>query len=222
MLASAMAHVPCGGAVLLGDVSIPADCSGLVVFAHGSGSGRHSPRNKLVAQGLQQHGFATLLLDLLTEAEERVDLHTREHRFDIALLAERMVCATRWAADEPALKKLPVGYFGASTGSAAALVAAAELGPAVSAVVSRGGRPDLAGPAALQKVVSPTLLIVGGYDQAVIEMNEAAYGRMHCTRALKVIAGAGHLFEEAGTLERVADFAAGWFESHLAHAAMNA
>lgn len=209
-------RIPAGAAWLYGDLCLPEGAAGLVLFAHGSGSGRHSARNRQVAARLQQSGIATLLFDLLTAQEEQVDLYTREHRFDIPLLTGRMQDATAWAQAQPELRQLPVGYFGASTGSAAALIAAARLGAKVKALVSRGGRPDLAGPAALAAVTAPTLLIVGGADDGVIELNRAAFARMKCEKRLAIVPGATHLFEEPGTLEQVADLAASWFSRHLA------
>ena len=214
-------RLPSGPAALTGDLSVPAAAQGLVLFAHGSGSSRKSSRNVFVARELQAAGLATLLFDLLTRAEEQVDLYTREHRFDIELLAARLVDATRWMDSEPELADLKVGYFGASTGSAAALVAAARLPDRVSAVVSRGGRPDLAD-AALPRVRAPTLLIVGGDDHGVIELNEDAYGRLACAKELTIVPGAAHLFEEPGTLERVAELASDWFGRHLGHGAAEA
>jgi dienelactone hydrolase len=209
-------RLPVGDEAVGADLSLPADAVGLVVFAHGSGSSRRSPRNRLVAAALQRAGLATLLLDLLTPAEERRDLVTREHRFDIPLLADRLMTATRWVAGQRELARLPVGYFGASTGAAAALIAAARLENAVAAVVSRGGRPDLAGDT-LPGVRAPTLLIVGGDDDIVIRLNEEAMQRMRCERSLEIVPGASHLFEEPGTLERVCELATGWFERHFAH-----
>jgi putative phosphoribosyl transferase len=209
-------RIPSGDAWLYGDLALPPRFAGIVLFAHGSGSGRHSARNRQVAQRLQQAGIATLLFDLLTASEEQVDMHTREHRFDIPLLTRRMQDATAWAASQRDLKDVPVGYFGASTGSAAALIAAARLGDRVSAVVSRGGRPDLAGVAALAAVRAPTLLIVGGADYGVIELNEEAFKRMHCEKRLEIVPGATHLFEERGALEQVQDLAASWFTAHMA------
>jgi pimeloyl-ACP methyl ester carboxylesterase len=209
----------CGDASLYGDLVLPADFCGLVLFAHGSGSGRHSARNRQVAQKLQQAGVGTLLFDLLTAQEEQVDMHTREHRFDISLLTRRMQDATLWVLAQEDLKQAPIGYFGASTGSAAALIAAARLGDRISAVVSRGGRPDLAGPVALAAVTAPTLLIVGGDDHGVIELNEQAFEHLQCERRLAIVPGATHLFEERGTLEQVAELAADWFVAHLKHKA---
>ena len=212
-------RIPIGQHWLIGDLGLPDQARGLVLFAHGSGSGRHSARNRQVARRLQQDRIATLLFDLLTPEEEQVDLRTREHRFDIALLTRRMESAAEWARTQPALRELPLGLFGASTGSAAALIAAAQLGRRVSAVVSRGGRPDLAGPAALAAVTAPTLLIVGGADDAVIALNEEALGQLRCPSDLEIVPGATHLFEEPGTLEQVADLASSWFLRHLAHVA---
>ena len=194
---------------------MPSGFLGLVLFAHGSGSGRHSARNRQVAARLQQAGIATLLFDLLTADEEQVDLHTREHRFDIPLLTRRMEDATAWAGAQAELRHAPIGYFGASTGSAAALIAAARLGDRVAAVVSRGGRPDLAGPAVLDAVKAPTLLIVGGADHGVIELNQDAYNHLRCVKRLDIVPGATHLFEERGALEQVSDLAADWFAAHL-------
>jgi len=211
-------RIPAGSAWLYGDLCVPAHACGIVLFAHGSGSGRHSARNRQVAQRLQRAGVATLLFDLLTVQEEQVDLQTREHRFDIPLLTRRMQDATGWVAAQPDLAKLPVGYFGASTGSAAALIAAARLGEKIAAVVSRGGRPDLAGPAALAAVKAPTLLIVGGADHGVIELNEQAFDRLACEKRLAIVPHATHLFEEPGTLEQVSQMASLWFTGHMAHA----
>lgn len=208
-------RIACGDAWLYGDLVLPADFCGLVLFAHGSGSGRHSARNRQVAQKLQQAGVGTLLFDLLTAQEEQIDMHTREHRFDIALLTRRMQDATLWVLAQEDLKQVPIGFFGASTGSAAALIAAARLGDRISAVVSRGGRPDLAGPVALAAVTAPTLLIVGGNDHGVIELNEQAFEHLQCDRRLAIVPGATHLFEERGTLEQVAELAAEWFVTHL-------
>lgn len=211
-------RIPCGGAWLYGDLVLPEFARGLVLFAHGSGSGRHSARNRQVAQKLQHAGIATLLFDLLTVQEEQVDIHSREHRFDIALLTGRMQQVTDWVAAQPDLKHAPIGYFGASTGSAATLIAAARLGKRIAAVVSRGGRPDLAGPVALAAVTAPTLLIVGGDDDEVITLNEQAYAHLHCEKRLAIVPGATHLFEERGTLEQVAELAATWFSAYLAPA----
>jgi putative phosphoribosyl transferase len=208
-------RIPSGDARLCGDLVLPPGFNGVVLFAHGSGSGRHSARNRQVARSLQQAGIATLLFDLLTVEEEQVDLRTRQHRFDIALLTQRMQDATVWIGAQPELKRAPIGYFGASTGSAAALIAAARLGERIAAVVSRGGRPDLAGPAALDAVIAPTLLIVGGADHGVIELNQEAFRRLRCHKRLEIIPGATHLFEERGTLEQVEHAAASWFAKYL-------
>ena len=209
-------RIPCGDAWLYGDLTLPVGALGVVLFVHGSGSGRHSARNRQVAQKLQQAGIATLLFDLLTAQEEQTDIHTREHRFDIALLTRRIQDATTWAMAQPDLQQLPIGYFGASTGSAAAIIAAARLGERIAAVVSRGGRPDLAGPVALAAVTAPTLLIVGGADHGVIELNEQALQHLRCDRQLAIVDGATHLFEERGALEQAAGLAASWFTTHLA------
>ena len=197
---------------LNGDLSIPVGAQSVVLFAHGSGSSRHSPRNQFVARTIREAGVGTLLFDLLTKAEEAVDVHTAHLRFDIGLLAERLIDATYWVKGE--FDYLNVGYFGSSTGGGAALVAAAELGDSVGAVVSRGGRPDLAGDA-LPNVKAPTLLIVGGLDYPVIEMNKSALARMRCEKELKIVPGATHLFQEPGTLQEVARLAADWFQRHL-------
>ncbi len=201
------------GVTLVGDLARPAAARGAVLFAHGSGSSRHSPRNRAVARVLRSSGLATLLIDLLTRTEEAEDAATGHLRFDIALLARRLVAVTDWLRQEPATARLPVGYFGASTGGGAALVAAAER-PEVFAVVSRGGRPDLAGPA-LPQVSVPTLLIVGGDDVPVIAMNRAAAARLRAEVRIEIVPGASHLFEEPGALERVSALAARWFEDHL-------
>lgn len=199
---------------LAGILEIPPHATGLVVFAHGSGSSRHSPRNRHVARVLQDAGLGTLLFDLLTRDEERVDELTAELRFDIGFLAERLRGAARWAARDERTAALRVGYFGASTGAAAALVAAASEGDRIGAIVSRGGRPDLAGDA-LQQVRAPTLLIVGGEDEPVITMNTDAFAQLQCEKRLEIVPGATHLFEEPGTLDVVADLAARWFAKHL-------
>jgi dienelactone hydrolase len=184
------------------------------LFAHGSGSSRHSPRNQYVARIIRQSGNATLLFDLLTSVEEIEDNVTAALRFDISLLAHRLVVATHWVKSQPDMQQLGVGYFGSSTGAGAALVAAAELGKDIGAVVSRGGRPDLAG-GALARVQSPTLLIVGEYDEVVIHLNEEALARLRCEKALKIVPRATHLFEEKGALEEVAQLAADWFQRRL-------
>jgi len=200
---------------LPGTLGVPEAANGVVLFAHGSGSSRFSPRNAYVARELQRARVGTLLFDLLTPDEERRDGLTREYRFDIALLATRLVAATRWLDAQPEFSRLPIGYFGASTGSAAALLAAAELGTRIAAVVSRGGRPDLAGEAALSRVTAATLLIVGSHDDEVIELSRDAYAHLRATKELAIVRGASHLFEEPGTLEEVARLAARWFSSHL-------
>jgi dienelactone hydrolase len=211
---SRVEQIPSGQIMLEGELSVPEGAAGVVLFAHGSGSSRHSKRNQFVARTIREVGVGTLLFDLLTQEEEAVDLSTRHLRFDIGLLADRLVDATNWIKRKPDTAHLRVGYFGSSTGGGAALVAAAALGEEIGAVVSRGGRPDLAGDA-LPKVRSPTLLIVGGLDYPVIRMNEEAYRQLNCEKELKIIPGATHLFEEPGTLEEVAHLAAEWFERHL-------
>ena len=204
-----------GGVAVHGDLSLPPDAPGIVVFAHGSGSGRHSHRNRRVARGLRQRGLGTLLMDLLTAEEERVDVRTRHLRFDIGLLADRLVATVTWLSHRASTEALPVGYFGASTGAAAALVASARDPRRVGAVVSRGGRPDLAGEH-LSYVEAPTLLIVGSLDEVVVELNRDAYERLSGERRLEVVRGAGHLFEEPGALEEVTRLAGDWFSEHLA------
>lgn len=204
-----------GGGELTGSLTIPAGPKGLVLFAHGSGSSRHSPRNTWVAGELQRAGLATLLFDLLTPDEEIRDARTREHRFDVPLLAERLAAATRFVDNDSDVGNLALGYFGASTGSAAALLAAAQLKARVTAVVSRGGRPDLAGPSALREVTAATLLIVGGLDDVVLDLNRTASAHMTCERRLAVVPGASHLFEEPGALEQVAALASEWFVEYL-------
>ncbi|MES2940054.1 MAG: alpha/beta family hydrolase [Pseudomonadota bacterium] len=211
-------RIPSGDSRLCGDLGLPPGASGLVLFAHGSGSGRHSARNRRVAAQLQRAGIATLLFDLLTPHEEEADARTGQHRLDVPLLTRRMEDATTWAAAQPALAHLPLGYFGASTGSAAALIAAALLGERIAALVSRGGRPDLAGPAALAAVRAPTLLIVGGADHEVLALNRQAAAHLRCEHELAVVPDAGHLFEEPGALQQAAELSADWFTRHLAHA----
>jgi putative phosphoribosyl transferase len=196
------------------NLAVPDQAIGIVAFAHGSGSGRFSPRNQFVARHLQEAGIATLLLDLLTSEEEQVDEVTRELRFDIKMLGRRVEAAVSWIQQQPELGKLPVGLFGASTGAAAALVAAARAPKVVKAVVSRGGRPDLAREA-LGLVRAPTLLIVGGADLEVIELNREALEQLNCEKKIDIVPGAGHLFEEPGTLEAVASLARAWFVDHL-------
>jgi pimeloyl-ACP methyl ester carboxylesterase len=196
--------------ILHGDLALPDPRAGIVLFAHGSGSSRHSSRNRYVAQVLNKAGIGSLLFDLLTEEEDEV----YETRFNIELLTRRLLLATHWLKGQPAAKGLPLGYFGASTGAAAALMAAAELGPQIRCVVSRGGRPDMAAER-LDQVRSPTLLLVGGDDEPVIGMNQEAYAQLHCPKELAIIPGATHLFEEPGTLEEVARLAAKWFLKYL-------
>lgn len=196
-------------------MTLPASPMGLVVFAHGSGSSRHSPRNNQVARVLQERQIGTLLIDLLTPEEDQ----ERERRFDIPLLTQRLLSVTRWLRLQPATHALPLAYFGASTGAAAALMAAAALGDDIQAVVSRGGRPDLAEPQDLARVRCPTLLLVGSLDEDVLMLNQQAASQMRCPHILSVISGATHLFEEPGTLDAVARQSADWFEQHLLRAA---
>lgn len=207
-------EVPAGRVALEGDLTLPAGARGLVLFAHGSGSSRHSPRNRYVAQVLNDGSLATLLVDLLTEQEEVIDTQTRHLRFDITLLAERLVDAVDWLQSHPDTRDLAIGCFGASTGAAAALWAAAERPAAVRAVVSRGGRPDLAAPV-LSRVRASTLLIVGGADLPVLDLNRRALDMLQAEKRLEVVPGATHLFEEPGALERVADLARDWFSGRL-------
>ena len=206
--------IPVGDVTLQATFTLPGGARGVVTFAHGSGSGRHSPRNRYVAGVLNDGGFGIVLADLLTEEEERIDLRTGELRFDIDLLARRVTAVVDWLAATPETAALPTGLFGASTGAAAALVAAAERPEEVKAVVSRGGRPDLARDA-LPRVKAPTLLIVGGRDDVVIELNRQAHDQLQTEKRLEVVPGATHLFEEPGTLEQVAKLATEWFSSHL-------
>jgi dienelactone hydrolase len=210
----ASVRIPVGPFHLDGDLEVPHGARGVVLFAHGSGSSRHSPRNRRVAQSLQDAGFATLLFDLLTRLEEAEDELDGRHRFDIPMLATRLIAATDWTRDAAAVRALRVGYFGASTGGGAALVAAAERVPDVGAVVSRGGRPDLAGPA-LARVQAPTLLIVGGDDVPVIRLNEQAFDRLRAAKELAIVPGASHLFTEPGALDQVVSLARQWFTRHL-------
>lgn len=207
-------RITAGETTLEGELKIPSEARGIVIFAHGSGSGRHSPRNKFVARRIGESGLATLLFDLLTREEEEIDARTGHLRFDISLLARRLIEGFEWIRREGDTRGLRAGFFGSSTGGGAALVAAAELSDDVGAVVSRGGRPDLAR-RSLARVTAPTLLIVGGLDHTVIELNEEAYAQMHCEKRLRIVAGASHLFEEPGALEQVADLAADWFAAHL-------
>jgi putative phosphoribosyl transferase len=208
-------QVSTGRNILAGDLTVPSEANALVIFAHGSGSSRFSPRNRYVADTLYQRGFATLLIDLLTVQEEEIDEHSGRYRFDIRMLADRLIDLCRWAHGEPALHALQIGLFGASTGGGAALLAAAQEPSGFHAVVSRGGRPDLAGPA-LSRVMAPTLLIVGEHDETVLELNQRAMEQMHGEVRLEIVPRATHLFEEAGALERVAQLASDWFGSHLA------
>ncbi|WP_127549519.1 dienelactone hydrolase family protein [Actinoplanes sp. OR16] len=207
-------RIDAGGVLLDGDLALPEHPSGLIIFAHGSGSSRHSPRNQIVATELHEYGLATLLTDLLTTEEEVADARTGHLRFDIGLLADRVIAVIDWARDNPPTAALPIGLFGASTGGGAALVAAAARPQAVRAVVSRGGRPDLAGPALLE-VRSPTMFLVGERDTEVLDLNEQARNTMRISAELRVIAGATHLFSEPGALDQVAEEAAGFFQMHL-------
>ena len=211
MSISTLVRIPAGPVTLEGMLEIPEPAVGLVLFAHGSGSSRLSPRNNYVAGVLRQAGIGTLLMDLLTPVEDR----DYDRRFDIALLTQRLLDAARWVVSQPVTRELPLGFFGASTGAAAALEAAAILGPDARAVVSRGGRPDLASREALRTVMAPTLLLVGGLDDIVIELNQRTYDQLQCEKELVIVPGATHLFEEPGTLEDVARRAAAWFAAHL-------
>jgi dienelactone hydrolase len=206
--------IPLNGVTLDASVSVPREASGLVIFAHGSGSSRHSPRNQYVAGTLREAGLGTLLFDLSTAEEEQAEADTRHLRFDIPFLAERLVGVTRWALEQMKPHEVNIGYFGSSTGAAAALLAAAKLRDVVAAVVSRGGRPDLAGDA-LEEVKARTLLIVGGEDRDVITLNQQAYTRLRCEKTLRIIPGASHLFEEPGALENVTETASKWFARYL-------
>jgi len=205
--------IPAGSVELEGELAVPESARGFVLFAHGSGSSRHSPRNRFVARALQDGSLATLLMDLLTPAEEQIDSRTAELRFNIDLLSERLIAAVDWARKQAATRLLDIGLFGASTGAAAALVTSAERPDQVNAVVSRGGRPDLAG-SALPQVRSATLLIVGGNDLPVLELNRAALQELHAEKDLQIVAGATHLFEEPGALAEVSKLARQWFETH--------
>lgn len=215
----ACVRLPAGNVLLDGELDLPPGAKGLVIFAHGSGSSRHSVRNRFVAGMLRKAGIGTLLFDLLTPKEEVQDEVTHELRFAIPMLADRLVAVTRWALRHPLTHELPLGYFGASTGSAAALVAAAQMGDRIAAVVSRGGRPDLA-LSELARVKSPTLFIVGGADDIVLELNERAFASLGCDKQLRVITGATHLFEEPGKLEQVAQVSADWFRRRLVRQAI--
>jgi pimeloyl-ACP methyl ester carboxylesterase len=210
--------IPISTANLGGELVFPPNGTGLVIFAHGSGSSRFSPRNQFVAKILQQAKLGTLLFDLLTAEEEQAEAETRHLRFSIPLLAGRLIEVTRWVLDQAEPRDVKAGYFGSSTGAAAALVAAAGLGETISAIVCRGGRPDLAG-TALESVSAPTLLIVGGEDRPVIRLNEDACNRLRCERALRIIPGATHLFEESGALEKVATMASEWFANYFQQSA---
>ncbi len=207
-------HIPDGPALIEGMLEVPQAAQGMVLFAHGSGSSRHSPRNNYVARVLREAGIGTLLMDLLTAEEDR----DYETRFDISLLTRRLIAATEWMRRQAGCASLPMGYFGASTGAAAALRAAAEFGDQIAALVSRGGRPDLAGDEVLRRVRAPTLLLVGGRDEVVIELNQAAYEVMTCEKEISIIPGATHLFEEPGALEEVAHQATDWFLRHFGSA----
>ncbi|AHM57194.1 putative phosphoribosyl transferase [Peptoclostridium acidaminophilum DSM 3953] len=202
--------IPDGNVMLPGILEIPPGAVGIVIFAHGSGSSRFSPRNTYVAQVLRKHGLGTLLMDLMTPQEDR----DYDRRFDIALLTRRLLAATKWIKEQENTRGFSIGYFGASTGAAAAVEAAAALGDEIGAVVSRGGRPDMALPY-LDRVKSPTLLIVGGHDYTVVELNEKAYEKITAVKELKIVPRAGHLFEERGALESVAELASAWFEKYL-------
>ncbi|MDR4651334.1 MAG: dienelactone hydrolase family protein [Nitrosomonas sp.] len=204
-------HIPADSVTLEGELFLPSPGNGIVLFAHGSGSSRLSPRNLFVAETLQRNGIGTLLFDLLTR-EEDLDYALR---FDISLLTRRLLAATHWLQNKPEVSEAPLGYFGASTGAAAALQAAAKQGKEITAVVSRGGRPDLAGNAALRQVTAPTLLIVGGADYGVIELNQQAFAVLQCTKTLTLVPGATHLFEETGALEKAAQHAVDWFLKYL-------
>ena len=208
-------RIPVGDTWLYGDLVLPPVFQGLVIFVHGSCSGRYSARSRQVAKHLQHAGITKLLLDLLTAQEEQTALHKREHRFDTSLLTRRMQETTAWAVAQPELQHAAIGYFGASTGSAAALIAAGRLGDQIAAVVSRRDRPDLAGPAALAAVKAPNLLIVGGADYEVIELNKQAHAHLRCEKSLVVVPGATHLFEETGALKQFAQLASSWFTAHL-------
>ena len=207
-------QIPAAGVILDGDLITPADAAGVVVFAHGSGSSRHSPRNRMVAARMQEAGYATLLMDLLTAGEDEIDSRTRQFRFDIPRLASRLTGAIRWLSDRPDTAEMPVALFGASTGAAAALIAAAEVPDHVQLVISRGGRPDLAGDA-LPRVQAPTLLIVGGRDLEVLDLNKAAAAQLRGPVEIAVVPGATHLFEERGALDRVVELAVGALRQHL-------
>lgn len=206
-----LVHITADNVHIEGLLELPENARGIVLFAHGSGSSRHSPRNNYVARILHSGGMGTLLLDLLTQEEDTDD----KARFDIPLLTHRLLAATEWLQTEQQIQQLPIGYFGASTGAAAAMQAAAVLGKKISAIVSRGGRPDMAGDDSLSMVSAPTLLLIGGLDDVVIELNQEAYSHMHCIRHIAIIPGATHLFEELGALETVASLASDWFKQYM-------
>jgi putative phosphoribosyl transferase len=207
--------LPVPRAVLSADLTVPEGASGVVLFAHGSGSGRMSPRNRMVAEMLRSAGFATLLVDLLTTQEESIDRVTGHLRFQIPFLADRLIACVTWLAQNESTRRMAIGCFGASTGSAAALTAAAELPKTIAAVVSRGGRPDLVPPEILQRVQAPTLLVIGGNDTPVIEMNKAAASYLRCVNKLVIVPGATHLFQEPNALEQVGGLSVGWFQENL-------
>lgn len=206
--------IPIGSSNLSAFLTIPESAKGIVLFAHGSGSSRHSVRNQFVAKYMQEEGLATLLFDLLTDEEDKLDEKNRELRFNIPLLSERLIAVTEWISSYPETNKLPIGYFGASTGASAAFVAGSMLPKSVKAIVSRGGRPDLAG-SRLSRVQAPTLLIVGGADYGVIELNEKAMKLLNCEKKLEIVPNATHLFEEPGTLEEVGRMTTRWFANYL-------
>jgi len=208
-------NLPVPRAGLTADLTVPDGANGVVLFAHGSGSSRLSPRNRMVAGMLHSAGFATLLVDLLTSEEEAVDRVTGHLRFQIPFLADRLIASVTWLAQNDATRRMSIGCFGASTGSAAALVAAAQLPKTIAAVVSRGGRPDLVPPDVLQRVQAPTLLVIGGNDTPVIEMNKSAASYLRCLNKIVIVPGATHLFEEPNTLEKVGETSVGWFQEHL-------
>jgi putative phosphoribosyl transferase len=211
-----LVSIPAGSVQLEGTLAVPKDAQGIVLFAHGSGSSRYSPRNRYVAKALQDATLATLLIDLLTLEEEQIDRQTSQHRFDIALLAERLIAATDWLTQSPDTKHLGIGYFGASTGAGAALVAAAQRPNTVQAIVSRGGRVDLAGTDILGQIQAPTLMIAGGYDFLIVMTNRDAIAQIPGEKRLEIVPEATHLFEEPGALEEVARLASEWFQEHLA------
>ena len=213
--AECLVSIPCGAVVLEGNLELPIGAKGLVIFAHGSGSSRHSPRNQYVARALRDAGIGTLLVDLLTHQEAEAEASTGHLRFDLPLLASRLVMVVRWLKQQEEAENLKIGLLGASTGGGAALMAAADLPDDISAVVSRGGRPDLAGDA-LPRVRCPTLFVVGGYDETVIALNDDAYARLRCPKDFRIVPGASHLFEEPGKLDQVASLSVQWFCKHLA------